>query len=51
VPDGVMHHFKEILPPSDRFWADPFPVATGGGHLIFFEELPFRGPHGHISVL
>jgi hypothetical protein len=51
VPHAVMFHFKEILPPPDRFWADPFPVAIEGRHWIFFEELPFAGPHAHISVL
>jgi hypothetical protein len=51
VPEGVMYRFKEILPPSDCFWADPFPVVSEGRQWIFFEEFPFRGPHGHISVL
>jgi hypothetical protein len=51
VPEGVMYRFKEILPPADRFWADPFPVVSEGRQWIFFEEFPFRAPHGHISVL
>jgi len=40
-----------LLPPADRFWADPFPVSVGDGFLVFVEELPFRTNKGHISVL
>ncbi|MFT3801750.1 MAG: hypothetical protein QM766_11070 [Burkholderiaceae bacterium] len=40
-----------ILPPSDAFWADPFPVVVDGRCHVFFEELPFATNRGHISVL
>ena len=51
VPDGAPHRFRELIPPTDRFWADPIPVVHEGRHLVFFEEYVFGTPHGHISVL
>ena len=30
--------FKKLLPPADRFWADPHVIATGGRHHVFFED-------------
>jgi hypothetical protein len=50
-PDPGLHRFKLLRPPSDRFWADPFPVSANGLHYVFVEELPFRTNKGHISVL
>lgn len=50
-PDPGLHRFKFLVPPQDRFWADPFPVFANGRHYIFVEELPFRTNVGHISVL
>ena len=50
-PDPGFHRYKLLLPPADRFWADPFPVSVDDGFLIFVEELPFRTNKGHISVL
>lgn len=43
-------HYTEIVPPSDRFWADPFPVYRDGKYYLFFEELFFRSGKGHLSV-
>jgi hypothetical protein len=40
-----------ILPPNDRFWADPFPVRKSGGYYVFFEERPFVTKKGFLSVL
>lgn len=51
VPDGVFYRFRELEPPADRFWADPFPVVADGRHFVFFEEFPYAAPHAHISVL
>ena len=50
-PDPGLHRYKLLLPPADRFWADPFPVTVDDGFLVFVEELPFRTNKGHISVL
>jgi hypothetical protein len=51
VPHGVLYRFKELLPPPDRYWADPFPVVDGGRNYVFFEEHPFDSPNAHIAVL
>ncbi len=43
--------FKKILPPKDRFWADPFVIEKKGKYFIFLEELIFKENKGKISVL
>jgi hypothetical protein len=48
---GNLEGFTRIMPPRDRYWADPFPVEKDGRHYIFFEELPFRARKAHISVI
>jgi hypothetical protein len=37
-------------PPRGRDWADPFPLSSDGRSWLYFEEVPWRGGHGHISV-
>ena len=37
-------------PPRGSDWADPFPFHTADRAWLFFEEVPWRGGHGHISV-
>ena len=43
--------FQSIMPPKDRFWADPFPIERDGRYYVFIEELPFASNKGHISVM
>jgi hypothetical protein len=43
--------FHRLVPPKDRFWADPFPLQRGGKSYVFFEELPFAAGKAHISVV
>ncbi|MBF0153915.1 MAG: hypothetical protein HQL64_09280 [Magnetococcales bacterium] len=45
------YQFKEIVPPSDRFWADPFVVHKDGLYYVFFEEVTFSDNKGRISML
>ncbi|MGD9931850.1 MAG: hypothetical protein AB7U05_17660 [Mangrovibacterium sp.] len=40
-----------VIPPRDRFWADPFVVSEDGKTLLFVEEFIYRNNKGHISVL
>lgn len=40
-----------LVPPADRFWADPFVWSQGGRHYIFCEEYPYETRRGRISVL
>lgn len=44
-------HFKKLVPPNDRFWADPFVVQKGNTYYIFFEEFEFSNNRGHISAV
>ncbi len=48
-PDPETLH--RIVPPDDRFYADPFLVHDQGRHFIFFEEYPFADPVGFISAV
>jgi hypothetical protein len=49
-PGRMSGSYRKMIPPSDRFWADPFPVYREGKYYIFFEELLFKTGKGHISV-
>lgn len=40
-----------LVPPKDRFWADPFAVEHQGRTFIFFEDLPYRTQKGRIMVI
>jgi hypothetical protein len=43
--------FKEMIPPKDRLWADPFVIKKADNYFIFIEELIFTEKKGHISVI
>jgi len=43
--------FTRLMPPSDRYWADPFVLERNGRYFVFFEELPFRAGKAHISLV
>lgn len=49
--DGSLYKFKRLIPPKDRFWADPFALKKDGRYYIFFEELLYRTNKGHLSVM
>jgi hypothetical protein len=42
---------EAIIPPPDRFWADPFLWSTEGRQHLFFEEYPYAEGRGRISVM
>jgi hypothetical protein len=48
---NVPYHFKHIIPPKGRFWADPFPIKRDDEYFIFFEEYIYNNKKGHISVI
>lgn len=50
-PSTNFSKFKKIMPPKDRFWADPFLVPFEDKQFLFFEELPFATDKGHLSVM
>ena len=43
--------FKKIVPPKDRFWADPFIIFKDNIYYVFFEEFIYKKNKGHISFL
>ncbi len=43
--------FKEIIPPKDRFWADPHIVQADDKYYIFIEELINKKRKAHLSVI
>lgn len=43
--------FKKIIPPKDRFWADPHIIKKDGKYYIFIEELMYSTFKGHISLI
>ena len=49
--DDTYYKFKQLIPPKDRFWADPFPVKDNDKYYIFVEEYIYKTRKGHISVL
>lgn len=48
---GSPRRFRELVPPKDRFWADPHVLERDGRYWVFIEEFPYRIGKGHISVL
>jgi hypothetical protein len=50
-PDLAPFRFRELTPPADRFWADPFPLTIEGRHYLLIEELVYAARRGHLSVL
>jgi len=47
LPSGTIH---QLIPPMDRFWADPFPIQVGNDYYIFHEELLFSTGKGSIVL-
>lgn len=42
---------RYLVPPKDRFWADPIAVEHQGRYVIFFEELPYDTQKGRVMVI
>jgi folate-dependent phosphoribosylglycinamide formyltransferase PurN len=43
--------FKKIIPPKDRFWADPFIVERNNKYYVYFEELIYSENKGKILLM
>lgn len=43
--------YKKIVPPKDRFWADPHVLRKGDTYYIFIEELLYSNNKGYISLI
>ena len=40
-----------VVPPVDRFWADPQVVFADGDYHVFYEEFLYRTGRGHIGTM
>lgn len=50
-PASTAYRYKRLLPPADRYWADPCVIQEGGRYFLFFEEVIFQEvEQGHIAV-
>ena len=47
---GDLAGYVRLMPPKDRWWADPFALETNGRYFIFFEDLPFAAGKAHIAM-
>lgn len=43
--------YQPMLPPDDRFWADPHVVYRDNTYYIFIEELKFKDNKGYLAVI
>ena len=43
--------YRRLMPPKDRFWADPHAINVDGHYFVFIEEWMFNSDKGHISVI
>jgi hypothetical protein len=50
-PRPNLSALRLLVPPSDRFWADPFPVIWGGKRYLFFEEYLYATGKGRIAAI
>lgn len=51
TPQSAPFRGRPLVPPLDRFWADPFVVAHLGRTWVFFEELLYAVGLGRIVVM
>jgi len=43
--------FRPLIPPRDRYWADPFILQKGERYYVFVEEKHYALGRGHIACL
>lgn len=51
LPATDFSKFSRLMPPKDRFWADPFVYQNDGKYFIFIEEFLYSEGKGKISVI
>lgn len=47
----ALEQFQRLVPPADRFWADPFLLQHQGETYLFFEELIYERGIGHLACM
>ncbi len=48
---SCLRRYIKIIPPKDRFWADPHVIYRDNKYYIFIEECLYSTQKGHISLL
>jgi len=48
---AALENYKALMPPKDRFWADPFVICRNNKVYIFVEEFLYKTNKGHIALL
>ncbi len=43
--------YRQLIPPRDRLWADPYVVYKDAKYYVFIEELLFENNRGRIAVI
>ncbi|HEX4933125.1 MAG TPA: hypothetical protein VFV33_08105, partial [Gemmatimonadaceae bacterium] len=51
VPQLDLSRYRPLIPPPDRFWADPFPLRVGGREYVLFEELRYEDGVGYLVAV
>jgi len=51
VPSQALAELSWIVPPRDRFWADPFVARHGDGWVVVFEEKLYAQRNARIAAL
>ncbi len=51
VPSQALGALRWLVPPRDRFWADPFVAPHGDGWVVVFEEKLYAERNARISAL
>lgn len=49
--NNTLYRFKNLVPPKDRFWADPCVIKMEDRYYVFLEEYLDQTGKGHISVI
>ena len=49
--NNTFYRYKQLVPPKDRFWADPCVFQYNDRYYVFIEEYLNRTGKGHISVI
>lgn len=44
-------NYKKIIPPKNKYWADPFIIFKDNRYYVFFEEFIYEKNKGNISFL
>ena len=50
-PNNTFYRFKNLVPPKDRFWADPCAIKNGDNYYVFIEEYLNETGKGHVAVI